>query len=502
MTTTMTNQSQTQTAGPAAVVSTPAAPSLLESIIAQGRLARDDEQRAQAYDQIGTFVDQILAGEIRVSTDTQAMINARIAQIDVLLTRGLNAILHHKDYQKLEASWRGLNELVTRSETGTELKLRVLNVSKDDLRKDAERAAEPDQTALFKKVYEEEYGTFGGSPIGALVGDYEFSRTAQDITLLESIAKVAATAHAPFVAAASPHLFNWDDFGELQGPRELSKIFETDDCAKWRSFRASEDARYVALCLPHTLMRLPYDRENNPAADLSFVEDVNGTDSTKYLWGNAAYAFASRLTEAFARYHWCAAIRGVEGGGLVTGLPAHTFKTDDGDIALKCPTEIAVTDRRERELAKLGFIPLTHCKGTDYAAFFSAQSVQAERKYDKASANANARLATQLPYIFATSRIAHYLKAMMRDKIGNYVSRVDCERGLNAWISQYVTPVDDAQPEVKAQFPFREASIEVVDVPGKPGVYKAVAFLRPHFQLDELTISLRLVAELPQSAQR
>jgi type VI secretion system protein ImpC len=288
----------------------------------------------------------------------------------------------------------------------------------------------------------------------------------------------------------------------MQGPRDLSKIFETDDYAKWRSFRASEDARYIALCLPHTLMRLPYDRDNNPVAEFPFVEEVNGTDSSKYLWGNAAYAFASRLTEAFARHHWCAAIRGVEGGGLVAGLPAHTFKTDEGDIALKCPTEIAVTERRERELASLGFITLVHCKGTDYAAFFSAQSAQAVRRYDKDTASANARLATQLPYIFATSRIAHYLKAMMRDKIGEYGSRVTCERALNAWISQYVTPDDNASPEVKAQFPFREANIHVVDVPGKPGVYKAVAFLRPHFQLDELTISLRLVAELPQSAQR
>jgi type VI secretion system protein ImpC len=288
----------------------------------------------------------------------------------------------------------------------------------------------------------------------------------------------------------------------MAGPRDLSKIFETNDYVKWRSFRESEDSRYVGLCLPHVLTRLPYGRDTSPVESFNFEEDVDGTDHAKYLWGNAAYAFASRLTESFAQHHWCAAIRGVEGGGLVTGLPSHTFRTDRGDVALKCPTEIAITDRREKELSDLGFIPLVHCKNTDFAAFFAAQSAQKPQLYNTDAANANARLATQLPYIFSTARIAHYLKAMMRDKIGSFTSRSDCERFLNTWITNYVTPDDSASPETKAQYPLRDARIEVVDVPGKPGVYKAVAFLRPHFQLDELTVSLRLVAELPQSAQR
>jgi type VI secretion system protein ImpC len=474
-------------------------PGLLDQIIAQGRMARDEEQRTLAKDLIGEFVDQVMSG-MTISRDMQASINARIAQIDTLLSKQLNAILHHEEFQKLEASWRGLHYLVHQSETGPMLKLKVMNVAKKDLLKDMERAPEFDQSALFKKVYEEEFGMFGGHPFGALIGDYEFGRNPQDLSLLEKISNVAASAHAPFISSASSHLFNWDDFTEISGPRDLSKIFETPDYAKWRSFRDSEDARYVGLCVPHILMRVPYGRDTAPVEAFNYEEDTDGTDHKKYLWGNAAYAYATRLTESFARHYWCASTRGVEGGGLVAGLPFHTFKTDEGDVALKCPTEIAITDRREKELSDLGFLPLVHCKNTDYAAFFGGQSCQKSKLYNTDSANANARLATQLPYIFSTSRFAHYLKAMMRDKIGSAMSRGDCERYLNTWISGFVTPDDNASPATKAQFPLRDARIDVVDVPGKPGCYKAVAFLRPHFQLDELTVSLRLVAELPPPA--
>lgn len=474
--------------------------SLLDQIISQGKMARDEEQKALAKDLIGEFVDQVMSGTMKVSKDTQAMINARIAQIDKLLSRQLNAVLHHEDFQRLEASWRGLHYVVHQSETGPTLKIKVMNVSKKDLLKDMERAPEFDQSALFKKVYEEEFGTFGGSPFGALVGDYEFSRSTQDIALLEKVSNVAAAAHAPFMTAASPALFNWDDFTEMAGPRDLSKTFETNDYVKWRSFRDSEDSRYVGLCLPHILMRTPYGKDNTPVEAFNFEEDVDGADHAKYLWGNAAYAFATRLTESFARHHWCAAIRGVEGGGLVSGLPVHTFSTDEGDVALKCPTEIAITDRREKELADLGFIPLVHCKNTDYAAFFSAQSAQKSKLYNTDAANANARLSSQFQYIMAVSRIAHYLKSMMRDKLGSFMSRSQCETFLNTWIAQYVTTDDSASQETKSQYPLREARIDVMEVPGKPGAYKAIAFLRPHFQLDELTVSLRMVAELPPPA--
>jgi type VI secretion system protein ImpC len=312
---------------------------------------------------------------------------------------------------------------------------------------------------------------------------------------------VAAAAHAPFVSAASPELLNLESFTQLDDPRDLAKIFDTTEYAKWRSFRDSEDSRYVGLTAPHILMRLPYGEATAPVEAFKFEEDVDGKNHAKYLWGNAAYAFASRLTEAFAKYNWCAAIRGVEGGGLVEGLPTHTFKTDDGDIALKCPTEIAITDRREKELSDLGFIPLVHCKGTDYAAFFAAQSAQKSKKFDTDAANANARLSTQLQYIMAVSRFAHYLKAMMRDKIGSFMSRQNAQEFLNRWISNYILLDDNAGQEAKAKFPLREARIDVAEIPGKPGCYRAVAFLKPHYQLDELTVSLRLVADLPPPAK-
>src|SRR5262245_58392334 len=475
--------------------------SLLDQVISQTR-SRNDEQRAESRRQIATLVEEVMQGQVRLSKDMETTINARIADIDELLTRQLNEIMHQAEFQKLEASWRGLHYVVQQSETSPMLKIRVLNASKEDLRRDLERAVEFDQSALFKKIYEEEYGTFGGGPYAALIGDYEFSRTSPDISMLEKMSNVAAAAHAPFVAAAAPDLFNLESYTDLTAPRDLAKIFDSVDYAKWKSFRESEDSRYVGLCLPHILGRLPYGPDTNPVEGFRFKENVDGRDHSKYLWSNAAYAFATRLTEAFAKHGWCAAIRGVEGGGLVQGLPTHTFKTDEGELALKCPTEIAITDRREKELSDLGFIPLVHCKNTDYAAFFGAQSPQKAKKYDTDAANANARLSTQLPYILAMSRFAHYLKAMMRDKIGSFMSRSDCEYFLNRWITNYVTPDDNASPAYKAEKPLREARIEVSEVAGKPGVYKAVAFLRPHFQLDELSVSLRLVAELPQSTRK
>ncbi len=474
---------------------------LLTRILEKGKLARNEVQAQQAKDMIAEFVQEVMQGQLVVTKDMESAINARIAEIDRLLSTQLNEIMHAEEFQKLEGSWRGLHHLVMNTETSTMLKIRVLNVSKKDLLKDLERATEFDQSALFKKVYEEEYGTFGGHPFGAMVGDYEFSNHPQAMALLEKISGVAAAANAPFIGAASPQLFGWDSFQTLPEVRDLAKIFDRTEYAKWRSFRESEDSRYVGLTLPRTLARLPYGEETVPTESFKFQEDVTGKDHSKYLWSNAAYAFGTRLTEAFALYQWCAAIRGVEGGGLVQGLPTHTFQTDEGDVALKCPTEISITDRREKEFSDLGFIPLVHCKNTDYAAFFGAQSCQKAKKYDQDAANANARLSTQLQYIMAVSRFAHFIKAMMRDKIGSFMSRGECESFLNQWILQYVVANDNVGQNIKASHPLKEARIEVAEVPGKPGVYKAVAFLRPHFQLDELTVSLRLVAELPQSVR-
>lgn len=484
-------------AAPAAAAAAPAEGSLLDQIIAKGRLARDESQKGRARDLVGEFVHQILDEGMTVSRDTMTMIQAQIARIDELLSRQVDEILHHPDFQKLEASWRGLHYFVMNTETSTRLKLRLLCVTKQELFKDLDQAVEFDQSALFKKIYEEEYGTFGGFPFSLMIGDFEFGRHPQDIAMLEKLSGVAAAAHAPFIAAASPRLFDMDSFTELGNPRDLAKAFESSELIKWRSFQASEDSRYVSLVLPHILLRLPYGPDTLPVEDFKMVEDVDGKDHSKYLWGNAAYALGQRITNAFALYGWCAAIRGVEGGGVVQGLPTHTFRTDEGDIALKCPTEIAITDRREKELDTLGFIALCHCKGTDYAAFFGGQTTQKARTYDTDAANANARISARLPYILSASRFAHYLKVICRDKIGSFQTKDSIALYLNRWISGYVLGTDEAGQDIKAQYPLREARVDVFDVPGKPGAYRSVAFLRPHFQLEELTASVRLVAELP-----
>lgn len=476
-------------------------PGLLDSIIDQSRVATSDSEKRHTRNLISELVDQVLKGAVALSSDLSASIDLRIAELDQLLSDQVNAIMHHPDFQRLEASWRGLKYMVMQSETSTTLKIKVMNASKKDLVKDIKAAPEFDQSALFKKIYEEEYGTFGGAPYAALVGDYEFTRHPEDFYLLEEMSHVAASAHAPFITSAAPGLFGLENFTDIGKPRDLAKIFDTVEYAKWKSFRESEDSRYVGLVLPHVLGRLPYGRDTVPVEEFNFEEDADGSDHSKYLWTNAAYAFATRLTDAFAKYGWLAAIRGVEGGGLVEGLPTHTFKTDDGEIALKCPTEVAITDRSEKLLSDLGFISLVHCKNTDYAAFFGGQSSQKAKTYNTDAANANARLSTQLPYIFSASRIAHYMKAIMRDKIGSFASRQNVQDFLNTWLAQYVLLDDSASQEAKAKYPLREAHVDVVEVPGKPGVYRAAAFLRPHFQLDELTISLRLVAELPKPAR-
>jgi len=313
---------------------------------------------------------------------------------------------------------------------------------------------------------------------------------------------VAAAAHAPFISAANPELLNLESFTEVDQHRDIAKVFDTTEYARWKGFRSSEDSRYMCLTMPRVLMRVPYGRKTKMVDAFNYEEAVDGMTHERYLWGNAAFPMAAKMTQAFAKFGWCAAIRGVEGGGLVEGLPTHTFTTDEGDTVMKCPTEAPITDRREKELADAGLVPLVHCKDTDYAAFFSVQSCQKPKKYDRPEANANARLSAQIPYIMAVSRFAHYLKSMMRDKIGSFMSRSDCEAFLNRWISNYVTPDDNAAPSAKAQFPLREARVDVSEVAGKPGVYRAVAYLRPHFQLDELTISLRLVAELPKPARK
>ncbi|SFG73238.1 type VI secretion system protein ImpC [Duganella sp. CF458] len=475
---------------------------LLDQIVEQSKVAKSTTEHARAKDIIAELAQQVMAGTVVVSDNLAATIDARVAELDRLISSQLSVIMHAPEFQKLESSWTGLHYLVKNSATSTGLKIKMLNATKRELVKDFQGALEFDQSSMFKKVYEEEFGTFGGAPFGALLGDFEITRQPEDMYFIEQMSHVAAAAHAPFISSASPELFGLETYSDLGKPRDLSKVFDTVEYAKWKSFRESEDSRYVGLTLPRFLGRLPFNPADGATVEgFNYVEDVDGTDHEKYLWCNAAYAFGVRLTRAFEDFGWCAAIRGVEGGGLVEDLPTHTFKTDEGEVALKCPTEIAITDRREKELSDLGFISLVHCKNTDYAAFFGAQSAQKARKYNTDAANANAVLSAQLQYIFAVSRIAHYMKAMMRDKIGSFAAAANVEDYLNRWLTQYVLLDDNASQEQKAQFPLREANVQVSEVPGRPGVYRAVSFLRPHFQLDELSVSLRLVAELPQSTK-
>lgn len=476
--------------------------SLLDRIVQEGKMAVEPSQDQYAKKLLGQFATQILDEGMKTSPDkgVVAMINERVAEIDKIISDQLNAIMHNEDFQSLEASWCGLHDMVFGTETGTRLKLRLLNVSKKDLLKDLESAVDHDMSTLFKKVYEEEYGTFGGSPFSLLIGDYQFGRHPQDMALLARLSKVAAASHAPFIAAASPAMFDMASFTELGVPRDLSKIFESAELATWRGFRESEDSRYVALVLPRYAARLPYGANTVPVEGFNFEEDVDGTDHSKYLWANAAYQLGLRITNAFANYGWTTAIRGVEGGGKVDGLTAHAFKTDEGDVMLKCPTEVSITDRREKELNDLGFISIVNAKGTDFATFFGGQTTNKPKVYNKDNANANAELSARLPYVLAASRFAHYIKVIMRDKVGSFQTRGDVEAYLNNWISDYVLLNESAPQAMKARFPLSQGRVDVTDVAGKPGTYNATVFLKPHFQMEGLTASIRLVAELPAAA--
>lgn len=475
------------------------------SLLDQALAATKQTERSRAEDLLRTLTDEALKGTVSYSKNVTVTINQAIRAIDGAISKQLNAVIHHPDFLKLEGSWRGLHHLVMNSETSTSLKLKVLNVSKRELFKDVDKAVEFDQSQVFKKLYENEFGTPGGEPYGSLIGDYEFTNHPEDLELLSKMSNVAAAAFCPFISAADPKLFGFDGWTELSKPRDLAKIFDTVEYAKWRSFRDSEDSRFVTLTMPRTLARLPYGANTKPVEAFGYEEatfDAAGNpkamDHDEYCWMNSAYVLGTRLTDAFAKYGWCVAIRGAEGGGKVEGLPAHVFKSDDGDPDLKCPTEIGITDRREKELSDLGFLPLCHYKNTDYAVFFGAQTTQKPKKYDKPEATANAAISARLPYMMATSRIAHYLKVMARDKIGSFMEAKDCEDWLNKWIKNYVNASPNAGQESRAKYPLAEARIVVAEIPGKPGSYNAVAHLRPWLQFEELTTSLRMVARIPQ----
>jgi type VI secretion system protein ImpC len=488
----------TGTSAPA--TQTVAAGGLLDTILQKGKLVRDPSQENYAIDMVGAFVKQVLSAGGTVSNDAVAFINQQIQQLDQLLGDQLDLILHNPKMQALEGSWRGLNYLVMNSETGTHLKIRLMNASKQEVADDLEKAVEFDQSTLFKKIYEEEYGTFGGSPYSCLVADYYFSANPPDMEILSKLSNVAAAAHAPLITAPDPTMFNLDGFYDLGKPRDLAKLFDSADKIKWQSFRETEDSRYVVMTLPRVLMRMPYGPNSLPVEGLNYEEKVDGATQSTFVWGNACYMLGQRITNAYSLYGWTAAIRGVEGGGLVEDLPTYTFHTTDGDLALKCPTEIAITDRREKELSDLGFVALCHCKGTDKAAFFGGQTAQKPKTYNTPDANSNSQISARVPYLLAASRFAHYIKSIMRDKIGSFMTKDEVKTYLQTWISNYVLLNDNAPQEVKARYPLREARVDVFDVPGEPGYYRATVFLRPHFQLEDLTASIRLVANLPKAA--
>lgn len=458
-----------------------------------------------AQDLVKNLIEQALTGTVCFDKNLTRTVEKAISTIEQRISRQLNSIMHHEKFTKFEGSWRGLNYLVMNSETGSNLKIRVLNTTKRDLNKDLTKAVEFDQSQLFKKIYENEFGTPGGEPYSVLIGDYEWTHHPDDIETLRLISNVAAAAFAPFVSAAGAGMFGFNDWTDLTKPRDLAKVFDTTEYVKWRGFRETEDARFVSLVLPRVLARVPYGAATKQIEDFAYEEaphDSSGVaramHHNEYCWMNAAYALGAKMTSAFSESGFCVTIRGAEGGGKVDNLPTHIFQSDDGDMDGKCPTEIGITDRREFELSNLGFLPLCHYKNTDYAVFFGGQTVQKPKKYDRPEATANAAISARLPYIMASSRFAHYLKVMARDKIGSFMEANECQLWLNRWIINYISDNPDAGPETKAKYPLREASIEVKEIPGKPGAYNAVAYLRPWLQMEELTTSMRLVARIPQ----
>lgn len=467
-------------------------------LLDQGFKPKSDAARSAIETAVRTLAEQALAGVATVSDDAVKTIEGMIAEIDLKLSAQINAILHHPDFQAMEGAWLGLHHLVSNTETDEKLSIRVLNISKAELGKTLKKfkGAAWDQSPLFKKIYEEEFGAPGGKPFGALIGDYHFDHTPPDVEVMRGMAQIAAASHAPFIAGAAPSLMNLGSWQELSNPRDLSKLFTTAEYAAWHSLRQSEDSRYIGLAMPRFLARQPYGAKSNPVEAFAFEEDTAGAAHEKFTWANSAYAMGTNITRAFKLYGWCARIRGPESGGMVEGLPVHTFPTDDGGIDMKCPTEIAITDRREAELAKNGLMPLSHWKNTDYAVFVGAQSLQKPQEYDDPDATANANLAARLPYLFATCRFAHYLKCMVRDKIGSFKERADMQIWLNDWIRQYTCDPSAAE-ETKAQRPLGAAEVVVEEVAGNPGYYTSRFYLRPHYQLEGLTVSLRLVSRLP-----
>ena len=478
------------------------------SLLDQAVAATKHTEPNQARELLTTLTQSALTGSVSWDKNIVRTMTNAIAEIDDTISRQLAHVMHSSEFKQLEGSWRGLAYLLNNTPMSDQIHVNVISVDKITLRQDLEKAGDFDQSQLFKKVYESEFGIAGGQPYGVLLGDYAFSNHPEDISLLRDLSSIAASAFCPFIASASASLLGFDNWSELANPRDLEKLFDTVEYAQWHSFRATEDARFVSLALPRVIARLPYGDDTKPISEFSYHEALHyGNDKqaalehNDYCWMNACYVVGERLTHAFADHGWCTAIRGAEGGGKVSNLPLHVFRSDDGDMHSQCPTEVGITDRREAELSKLGFLPLCHYKNTDYAVIFGAQTTQQPQTYDTAEATANAAISARLPYIMATSRFAHYLKLMARDKVGSFMEAEEIEAWLNRWILQYVNANPQSKQELKAKYPLAEAKVNVEPIPGKPGAYQAVAWLRPWLQLEALTASLRLVAEIPEVSQ-
>ncbi len=471
------------------------------ALLKQSFKPRSERAATEVENAVTTLVNQALADTSLIKEDVLDTLDEMIARLDEKLSAQMNEILHNETFQQIESAWRGLSYLVHNSETDSTLKLRVMNVGKSELYRDLRMYpdAKWDQSPLFKKLYEAEFGQLGGEPYGCLVGDYQFDHSAPDVRLLRDLGKIAAAAHCPFVAGAAPTLMGMDSWTELSNPRDLSKIFDTPDYAAWKSLRDSENSRYVGLCMPRVLAREPYGAKSLPVEEFNFEEETDGHTGDKYAWMNAAYAMAANINRAYKEYGWTVRIRGVTSGGEVINLPTHTFPTDDGSIDLKCPTEIAIADRREAELSKSGLLPLIHRKNTDKAAFIGAQSLYRPKKYsNNEEATASDNLSSRLPYMFAVSRFSHYLKCMVRDRIGETKEREDLQKWLQDWIVQYV----DGDPRnsseaAKARRPLAAARVDVFADEENPGYYAARFYLRPHFQLEGMDIGMSLVSRLP-----
>jgi type VI secretion system protein ImpC len=472
--------------------------SLIEEIVQATKLKPTDEAYGITKKGVEALITQLMEPGREVARVTKAVLDGLVAEIDKKLSLQVDAVLHHSDFQKMESAWKSLKFLVDRTDFRENVKLEFLNVNKEDLLSDFEDSPEVPKSGLYKTVYTREYGQFGGQPYAAMVGNYEFSAGTQDVKLLQYMAGVASMAHTPFIAAASARFFGIEDFKELPNLRDLKPIFEGPQYAKWQSFRGSEDARYVGLVLPRFLLRLPYGPDTQPVKSFHYQEDVSGGHE-QYLWGNAAFAFTSRLTDSFAKYRWCANIIGPAGGGAVEDLPLHQFEAM-GEVQTKIPTEILVSERREFELAEEGFIALTMRKGSDNAAFFSANSVQKAKFFgiskEGKEAELNYKLGMQLPYMFIISRLAHYLKVIQRENIGTWKERTDLERELNEWIRQYVSDMESPMPGVRSRRPLRQAEVTVEDVDGEPGWYRVGLKVRPHFKYMGAYFTLSLVGKL------